>query len=75
MRKVLLLLLMSGCSMHMHRTAIKGTVDVIEDDWCAVEVDAESANSMWININSKRMKNVKEGDKVVFYVKVKGETK
>ena len=73
MRKVFLLLLMTGCSMH--RTAIKGTVDVIEGDWCAVEVDAESANSMWININSKRMKNVKEGDKVVFYVKVKGETK
>ena len=31
---------MTGCSVH--RTAIKGTVDVIEDNWCAIEVDSEN---------------------------------
>ena len=61
---------MTGCSVH--RTAIKGTVDVIEDNWCSIEVNSESNESLWVNIDSKKMKNVKEGDKVVFYVRVKG---
>ena len=44
MNKFILLFLMTGCSVH--RTAIKGTVDVIEDNWCSIEVNSESNESL-----------------------------
>ena len=69
MIKFILVFLMTGCSVH--RTAIKGTVDVIEDNWCAIEVDSENNENLWVNIDSRKIKNIKEGDKVVFYVRVR----
>ena len=68
MKKLFLFFLMTGCSMH--RTSINGTVDVIEDDWCIVEVDPLTSRSVWVKVSKKKMSNIKEGDRVVFYVRI-----
>ena len=68
MKNLFLFFLMTGCSMH--RTSINGTVDVIDGDWCTVEVDSATSAAIWVKINRKKMKDIKEGDRVVFYIKV-----
>ena len=66
--RYLLLLAMLGCSMH--RTTLQGTVDVVEGEWVSVEVNSATDAKTWVRINRKNMRGLKEGDKVIFYVKV-----
>ena len=66
--KYLFLILMSGCSMH--RTTMSGTVDVVEGEWVSIEVTSANDAKTWVELNRKNMRVLKEGDKVVFYVKV-----
>jgi len=67
--KYLILILMTGCAT-MHKTAMRGTVDVVEDEWVAVEVGSATDTKTWVKLNRKNMKTLKEGDRVIFYVKV-----
>ncbi len=69
--RYLLLLTMLGCSMH--RTTLQGTVDVVEGEWVSVEVNSATDAKTWVRINRKNIRGLKEGDKVIFYVKVAEE--
>jgi len=66
--RILILFLLSGCSMH--RTTMTGTVDVVEGEWVSIEVSSASDAKTWVKLNRKNMRVLKEGDKVIFYVKV-----
>ena len=44
--------------------------DVVEDEWVAVEVGSATDTKTWVKLNRKNMKTLKEGDRVIFYVKV-----
>ena len=60
-------------SCSMHRTSMKGTVDVVEDDWVSVEVNSANNVKTWVKLNRKQLRSLKEGDKVIFYVRVETE--
>jgi len=66
--KYLFLLLMTGCAMH--KTTMLGTVDVIDGEWVSIEVTSAEDTKTWVRLNRKNMRVLKEGDKVVFYVRV-----
>jgi len=70
--KYLLAMLLVGCTHK--RIALVGTVDIIEDEWCTVELVGESDNPTWVKLNNRQMKSVKEGDRVIFYVDNISET-
>ena len=63
-----LALMVAGCSMH--RTTMTGTVDVVDGEWVSIEVVNATDAKTWVKLNRKNMRVLKEGDKVVFYVKV-----
>tara|TARA_Y100001973_G_C5165518_1_gene315909 strand:+ start:615 stop:839 length:225 start_codon:yes stop_codon:yes gene_type:complete len=46
---------------------LTGTVDVIEGDWCLVEVD-NSGSQIHVQINRDEFGNISEGDKVFLKV-------
>jgi hypothetical protein len=53
-----------------HKTPITGTIDVVEEEWCAIEVEDANNTVTWIKLNKRKLRHIKEGDKVTFYVKV-----
>ena len=65
--RFLFLFLGLGCSMH--RTTMTGAVDVIEGEWVVIEITNSNNAKAWVKLNKKNFRGLKEGDKVVFYVK------
>ena len=61
-------MLFTGCAYQ--KTAMVGIVDIVEDDLCIVEIINESEIPMWVKLNKRQMKKAKEGDKVIFYVRI-----
>jgi len=70
--RYLFLLLTLGCSMH--KTSLRGVADVVEDEWITVEVTGANNANTWVKINRRSLKGIREGDKVIFYVKVEEGT-
>lgn len=70
--KYLLAILLVGCAHQ--RVALVGTVDIVEDEWCTVEIVGDSDGPTWVKLNNRQMKKVKEGDRVIFYVDIASET-
>jgi len=66
--KNLILIFLMGCAHH--KTPMTGTIDVVEGEWCAIEIEDANNTVTWIKLNKRKLRHVKEGDKVIFYVKV-----
>jgi hypothetical protein len=66
--RYLLAILLVGC-VHQ-RVALVGTVDIVEDAWCTVEIAEDGDGPTWVKLGGRQMKKVKEGDRVIFYVEI-----
>tara|TARA_Y100001938_G_C8084266_1_gene430968 strand:- start:491 stop:727 length:237 start_codon:yes stop_codon:yes gene_type:complete len=68
--KFLTLLFLVGCSAN--RAKLNGTVvddQMYFDRMVLVEITNAPGAFTWVKLNKKQLKHVKNGDKVVFYVK------
>jgi len=66
--KYLVTFLLMSCSIH--KTSLHGTVDIIEREWCSVELADQSSTAILIKLSDRDRDEIKEGDQIIFYYKV-----
>jgi hypothetical protein len=54
----------------MHKASLQGTVDVVENEWCSVEIEDQSGATMMVKLSASERDKIKEGDQIIFYYRV-----